>query len=244
MASASEMSFSRAWSIWNRMDSRVPGGVVGFAFSSVGFVSCARTGRAARANASARTAMEPKIFLIAVSPLSSDEALRILTRIAWERRHPCRHSKAGARMPALPGRMSADVSEVPVLRLTLMLLGSIALLSALIAAIATLQRRFFWVRQLAFPLYVAAAVATLKVFTLVEPGYEPAAMAQALHWGWLFLGLIAVFRLLGLYLFDVHLAARRGMSLPPLLPAVAMTLVYLITAFVSLRLTFPKLDVA
>jgi small-conductance mechanosensitive channel len=128
--------------------------------------------------------------------------------------------------------------------MTLVLLGSIALLSALIAAIAFLQRRFFWVRQLAFPLYVAAAVASLKVFTLVQPGYRPAAMGQALNWAWLFLGLIAVFRLLGLYLFDVHLAARRGMSLPPLLPAVAMTLVYLITAFVTLRLTFPEFDVA
>ncbi len=125
-----------------------------------------------------------------------------------------------------------------------MLLGSVALLAVLIAAVAALQRRFFWVRQLAFPLYVGAAVAVLKAFTLVAPGYEPAAMSRALNWGWFFLGLITVFRLLGLYLFDVHLAARRGMSLPPLLPAVAMTLVYLITAFVTLRLTFPQLDVA
>lgn len=130
------------------------------------------------------------------------------------------------------------------MRITLMLLGSIALLAVLIAAIAALQRRFFWVRQLAFPLYVGAAVAALKVFTLLAPGYEPQAMARALNWGWIFLGLIAVFRLLGLYLFDVHLAARRGMSLPPLLPAVAMTLIYLITGFVTLRLTFPELDVA
>ncbi len=33
------------------------------------------------------------------------------------------------------------------------------------------------------------------------------------------------------------------MRLPPLLPAVAMTVVYLVTAFVTLRLSFPKLDV-
>jgi small-conductance mechanosensitive channel len=128
--------------------------------------------------------------------------------------------------------------------MTLLLLGSIGLLSVLIVAIAALQRRFFWVRQLAFPLYVGAAVAALKVFTLAAPGYEPAAMSRALNWGWVFLGLIAVFRLLGLYLFDIHLTARRGMSLPPLLPAVAMTLIYLITGFVTLRLTFPELDVA
>jgi small-conductance mechanosensitive channel len=128
--------------------------------------------------------------------------------------------------------------------MTLVLLGSIGLLSVLIVAIAALQRRFFWVRQLAFPLYVAAAVATLKVFTLVEPSYQAQAMARALNWAWLFLGAIAVFRLLGLYLFDVHLASQKGLRLPPLLPAVAMTLVYLITGFVTLRLTFPEFDVA
>jgi small-conductance mechanosensitive channel len=128
--------------------------------------------------------------------------------------------------------------------MTLVLLGSVGLLSLLIALVAALQRRFFWVRQLAFPLYVAAAVATLKIFTLVEPGYQPAALSRALTWALLFLGLIIVFRLLALYLFDVHLTAQKGLRLPPLLPAVAMTLVYLITAFVTLRLTFPQFDVA
>ncbi len=128
--------------------------------------------------------------------------------------------------------------------MTLVLLGSVGLLSLLIAMIAALQRRFFWVRQLAFPLYVAAAVATLEIFTLVEPGYRPAAMGRALLWAWFFLGLITVFRLLGLYLFDIHLTAQKGLRLPPLLPAVAMTLVYMITAFVTLRITFPEFDVA
>ena len=128
--------------------------------------------------------------------------------------------------------------------MTLVLLGSVGLLSLLIALVAALQRQFFWVRQLAFPLYVAAAVATLKAFTLIEPGYEPAAVSRVLGWALLFLGLITVFRLLGLYLFDVHLTAQKGLRLPPLLPAVAMTLVYLITGFVTLRLTFPQFDVA
>lgn len=130
------------------------------------------------------------------------------------------------------------------MRMTLVLLGSIGLLSLLIAGIAALQRRFFWVRQLAFPLYVAAAVATLEVFSLVQPGYQPAGVARVLNWAWLFLGLITVFRLLGLYLFDIHLTARKGLQVPPLLPAVAMALIYMVTAFVTLRLTFPKLDVA
>ncbi len=122
-------------------------------------------------------------------------------------------------------------------------LGSVAVLALLIATIAALRKRFFWVRQLAFPLYVAAGVATLEIFRLLQPAYQPEAVGRALGWAWLFLGLIAIFRLLGLYLFDVHLTAKRELRLPPLLPAVAMTLVYLITAFVTLRLSFPKLDV-
>lgn len=128
--------------------------------------------------------------------------------------------------------------------MTLALLGSVGLLSLLIVAVAALGRRFFWVRQLAFPLYVAAAVAALEAFRLLEPGYRPEALKAALEWVCLFLGLITVFRLLGLYLFDVHLTAQKGLKLPPLLPAAAMTLVYLVTALVTLRLTFPKLDVA
>lgn len=128
--------------------------------------------------------------------------------------------------------------------MTLAVLGSAGLLSLLIVTVAALGRRFFWVRQLAFPLYVAAAVAALEAFTLIEPGYRRAALGGVLQWAWLFLGLITVFRLLGLYLFDVHLTAQKGLKLPPLLPAAAMTLVYMVTAFVTLRFTFPKLDVA
>jgi small-conductance mechanosensitive channel len=126
---------------------------------------------------------------------------------------------------------------------TLTVLGSVAVLALLIVILAVLRRRFFWVRQLAFPLYVAAAVATLEVVTLLQPGYMMAAVGQILGWAWLFLGLITIFRLLGLYLFDVHLTARKGMTLPTLLPAVTMTLIYLATAFVTLRMSFPKLDV-
>ena len=108
------------------------------------------------------------------------------------------------------------------MRMTLAILGSAGLLSLLIVAVAALGRRSFWLRQLAFPLYVGAGIAALEVFRLVEPAYQPAAMAEALGWASLFLGLITLFRLLGMYLFEVHLTARRGMRLPPLLPAVTM----------------------
>ncbi|HEY4595858.1 MAG TPA: mechanosensitive ion channel family protein, partial [Thermoanaerobaculia bacterium] len=125
----------------------------------------------------------------------------------------------------------------------LTVLGSVAVVSLLIVMIAALQKRFFWVRQLAFPLYVAAGVATLEIFSRLQPAYQAEAVRRVLGWAWLFLGLITIFRLLGLYLFDVHLTAKRELRLPLLLPAVTMTLVYLVTAFVTLRLTFPKLDV-
>ncbi|HYO12149.1 MAG TPA: mechanosensitive ion channel domain-containing protein [Thermoanaerobaculia bacterium] len=126
----------------------------------------------------------------------------------------------------------------------LVILGSVGILSLLIVLITALRRRFFWVRQLAFPLYVAAAVATIEIFTLLQPGYQPKVMERVLGWTLLFLGLVTVFRLVGIYLFDVHLTARKDLRLPPLLPAVAMTLVYLITGFVTLGLTFPEFDVA
>src|SRR3954451_14849064 len=125
----------------------------------------------------------------------------------------------------------------------LTVLGSVGVLSLLIVMIAALQKRFFWVRQLAFPLYVAAGVATLEIVSRLQPAYQSEAVRRVLGWAWLFLGLITIFRLLGLYLFDVHLTAKRELRLPPLLPAVTMTLVYLVTAFVTLRLSFPKLDV-
>ncbi|HSU83455.1 MAG TPA: mechanosensitive ion channel domain-containing protein, partial [Thermoanaerobaculia bacterium] len=131
----------------------------------------------------------------------------------------------------------------PRLLTNLTVLGSVGGLSLLIVMIAALQKRFFWVRQLAFPLYVAAGVATLEIFSRLQPAYQPEAVGHVLGWAWLFLGLITIFRLLGLYLFDVHLTAKRELRLSPLLPAVAMTLVYLVTAFVTLRLSFPKLDV-
>jgi small-conductance mechanosensitive channel len=128
--------------------------------------------------------------------------------------------------------------------MTLAILGSAGVLTLLIVLVAALRRRFFWVRQLAFPLYVAAAVATIEIFTLLQPGYQPKVMERVLSWTLLFLGLVTVFRLAGIYLFDIHLTARKELRLPPLLPAVAMALVYVITGFVTLRLTFPEFDVA
>jgi len=121
------------------------------------------------------------------------------------------------------------------------LLGSTGVLAVLVIAISFLRRRSFLVRQLTFPLIVAALAATLLVFGRLRPGY--AWLPAALSWTLLFLGLTTVLRLLAMFLFDVHLLGQRGVRLPPLLPAVAMALVYLVTALITLKLVFPGFDI-
>jgi small-conductance mechanosensitive channel len=127
------------------------------------------------------------------------------------------------------------------LHLTLALLASLGAFALLVVLITWLQRKSFHVRQLAFPLYVAAAAVTVEVFGLFQIG-GPASIERARAWMLLFLGAVTLLRLLGLYLFDIHLRSRTGVQLPPLLPRVAMALVYVVAAFVTLRLTFPKLE--
>jgi small-conductance mechanosensitive channel len=125
--------------------------------------------------------------------------------------------------------------------LTLALLASLGAFSLLVVLITWLQRKSFHVRQLTFPLYVAAAALTVEVFGLFHVE-GPASIERARAWILLFLGAVTVLRLLGIYLFDIHLRSRTGVQLPPLLPRVAMTLVYVVAAFITLRLTFPKLE--
>jgi len=124
---------------------------------------------------------------------------------------------------------------------TLALLAGLGAFAVLVALVAWLQRKFFLVRQLAFPLYVGAATAAFEVYArLAPPGMEVSDGARA--WILLFLGAVTVLRLLGLYFFDIHLRARTGFQLPPLLPAVSMFVIYLIAAFVTLRVVFPRLE--
>ena len=128
------------------------------------------------------------------------------------------------------------------MQLTLALLAGLGTAGLLATLLLLLGRSSFLVRRLAFPLYVAAAAAGLFVFTLFPAGATPEA-GRALGWLQLFLVSAAVLCLLGLYLFDVHLG-RKGTRLPPLLPAVSMLVVYLVAALVTLRLSFPHLDIA
>lgn len=126
--------------------------------------------------------------------------------------------------------------------LAIALVASAAAFALLAAAVAWLGRRLFLVRQLAFPLYVAAGVAAVWVFTLFGVA-DRARSAAALTWALAFLGLVAVLRLLALFLFDVHLRGRRGVKLPPLLPAAIMFVVYMVAALLTLRLLLPGVDI-
>lgn len=131
----------------------------------------------------------------------------------------------------------------PMMGLTLALLASVGAFAVLVVLVTWLQRKVFLIRQLAFPLWVAAAAAGLYVFLLVQPKYRPVDTHRALVWLLLFCAIALVLRLLGLYLFDIHLYAQKGVRMPPLLTAVAMAVVYLVTGLITLRLTVPNLDV-
>jgi small-conductance mechanosensitive channel len=130
-----------------------------------------------------------------------------------------------------------------MMSITLALLASVGAFALLVVLVTWLQRKVFLIRQLAFPLWVAAAAAGLYVFILVQPGYRPVDTHRALLWLLLFCGIALVLRLLGLYLFEIHLYAQKGVRTPPLLTAVAMAFVYLVTGLITLRLTIPNLDV-
>lgn len=124
------------------------------------------------------------------------------------------------------------------MHLTLALLSSLGAFALLVALVTWLQRKSFLVRQLVFPLYVGAAAVAVEVFALLRPGSADGTRA----WILLFLGAVTLLRLLGLYLFDVHLRSRAGFQLPPLLPRVIMGLFYVIAAAITLRVIFPKLE--
>lgn len=127
--------------------------------------------------------------------------------------------------------------------LALALLASGGTAALLIALTAYVARGSLLVRRLAFPLGTAGLAAGLKVFTLFPAGRGLPQLEQALLWTVAFALAVGLLRLAGLYLFDVYLHGRRGVRLPPLLPAVAMGLAYLITAFVVLRLAVPSLNI-
>ncbi|HXO18967.1 MAG TPA: mechanosensitive ion channel domain-containing protein [Thermoanaerobaculia bacterium] len=128
------------------------------------------------------------------------------------------------------------------MRLAVALLAGLGGFAALVILVAFLQRSFFAIRQLAFLLYVAALAAALRIYALFAVDHTQEARAL-LSWTLLFLGFATVLRILALVIFDIHLRGRKGMKLPPLLPSVAMFLVYTVVAFITLKVTFPGFDI-
>jgi small-conductance mechanosensitive channel len=127
--------------------------------------------------------------------------------------------------------------------LALALLASGAAAALSIALIAYLARSSLLIRRLAFPLEVAALAGGIEVFSLFPVGRDLPQLQQLRLWLVVFALAVALLRTAGLYLFDVYLHGRRGLRLPPLLPAVVMGVAYLITGFVILRLAVPSLNI-
>ena len=102
-----------------------------------------------------------------------------------------------------------------------------------------LKRRLRIVERLVFPLKIATLVGGIKVFTLFDVA-DVAELDRFLTWALLFVLAILVLRVIGLYLFDVHLHTHKGIRLPPLLPPVAMGLAYIVTALITAKVIFPE----
>lgn len=117
------------------------------------------------------------------------------------------------------------------------LVAGFAAAVVLIVVVRAVARRVLLVKQLLFPLGVAAVAAGLKLFTVLAPAEYPV-LNSTLTGILVFLLSVALVRVLGLVLFDVYLQAR-GVRLPPLLPKVAMGAIYVVAAVVIVRAIWP-----
>jgi small-conductance mechanosensitive channel len=123
----------------------------------------------------------------------------------------------------------------------LALAASLGTAALLIGAVFYLRRSLAIVRQLSFVLCVGAVAAALGLYALAG-GALPPDFEAVFSWLVAFLAAITLLRLLGLYVFDIHFRAHRGVQLPPLLAPAAQAAAYLLTAFVLLRVWFPGLS--
>jgi small-conductance mechanosensitive channel len=123
----------------------------------------------------------------------------------------------------------------------LALAASLGTAALLIGAVLYLRRSLTIVRQLSFVLCVGAIAAALGMYALAG-GPLPVDFEQVFGWLVVFLAAITLLRLIGLYVFDIHFRAHRGVQLPPLLAPATQAAAYLVTAFVLLRAWFPGLN--
>ncbi len=114
-------------------------------------------------------------------------------------------------------------------------IGAGVLVAALlIGAVRLLERRLRLVKQLSFPLSIAAIAGGLQAVALFE--VEALELLEPWrYYGFIFAGALIAIRLGAIYYFDVHLFHGRGVRLPPLLPPVFVAVAYLIAGFIVLR---------
>jgi len=123
----------------------------------------------------------------------------------------------------------------------LALAASLGTAAVLIGAVLYLRRSLTIVRQLSFVLCVGAIAAAMGVYALAG-GPLQTEFEQVFSWLVWFLAAITLLRLIGLYVFDIHFRAQRGVQLPPLLVPAALAVAYLLAAFLLLRVWFPELS--
>jgi small-conductance mechanosensitive channel len=123
----------------------------------------------------------------------------------------------------------------------LALAASLATAGVLISLVFYLRRSLTIVRQLSFVLCVGAVAAALGTYALAG-GPLPSGFERLFTWLVGFLAAITILRLIGLYVFDIHFRAHRGVQLPPLMAPTIQAVAYLLTAFVLLRVWFPDLS--
>jgi small-conductance mechanosensitive channel len=129
------------------------------------------------------------------------------------------------------------------MRNLLALTATLGITALIIGAVFYLRRSLTLIRQLTFVLIVGAVAVGLATYKLSGVTLPPE-VDQGFTALLAFLAVIVILRLIGIYIFDIHLRANRGVQLPPLLAPVAQTLVYLVAAFIILKVNYQDMSLA
>jgi small-conductance mechanosensitive channel len=126
--------------------------------------------------------------------------------------------------------------------LTALALGTAATV-VLIALVSFALRRSRLIRRFSVVLYIAALAAGLALALAIGPESwsEPGPLARLSHWLLLLTGALFVVRILALFIFEFQLH-RKGVRLPPLLPAVIVGTAYVFAALGSYKAIY-KADI-
>ena len=124
-------------------------------------------------------------------------------------------------------------------RLVIAILGSLAL-TAVLCAVWLRLRRFVLIKQLTFVLVVGSFAAGMRLFAVIEPA-TGMSFTHVLTWVLLFLVSATAIRIASLVIFDVILPSR-GFRPPEALPAVSVSLAYLVAGMITAQLIWPDMS--